>query len=125
MYVRVLPRLELTAQELRLAKANVSYAVENCPVEGGIMTEAGHFSTKESFDSLLKRLQAVEIKPVNSLDVNEEELEFLVAASTYALEYCPVEGGMMTEDGRFSTKENFAALRERLKTFRAIPKQSG
>ena len=115
--MRVLPRLELTADQLRLAKANVSYALENCPVEGGIMTEAGHSSSKESFDALLKKLQAVEVNPVNVLNVNDEELEFLVAAATYALDYCPVEGGMVTEDGRFSTKDDFAALRARLKTF--------
>jgi hypothetical protein len=113
--------IELTDKELRLAKANVTYALENCPVEGGIMTEAGHFSTKQSFEELLKKLQAVAVKPINRLDVNNEEFEFLVAAATYALEYCPVEGGMMTEDGRFSTKEDFAALRERLKAFTASP----
>jgi len=109
--------IELTDKELRLAKANVAYALENCPVEGGIMTEAGHFSSKQSFEALLKKLQAVEVKPVNRLDVKDDELEFLVAAATYALEYCPVEGGMMTEDNRFSTKDDFAALRDRLKTF--------
>jgi rRNA maturation protein Nop10 len=114
---------ELTDKELRLAKANVAYALENCPVEGGIMTEAGHFSTKQSFEALLKKLQGIEVKPVNRLDVNDEELEFLLAAATYALEYCPVEGGMMTEDNRFSTKNDFAALRERLKTFTGAPTQ--
>ncbi|HKM49906.1 MAG TPA: hypothetical protein VJZ75_01880 [Candidatus Bathyarchaeia archaeon] len=113
--------IELTDKELKLAKANVAYALENCPVEGGIMTEAGHFSNKQSFETLLKKLQAVEIKPVNKLDVNNEELEFLTAAATYALEYCPVEGGMMTEDNQFSTKKDFAALRDRLKTFTATP----
>ena len=109
--------IELTDKELRLAKANVAYALENCPVEGGIMTEAGHFSTKQSFEALLKKLQNTEVKPVNRLDVKDDELEFLVAAATYALEHCPVEGGMMTEDNRFSTKDEFAALRDRLKTF--------
>jgi hypothetical protein len=113
--------VELTDEELRLAKANVAYALENCPVEGGIMTEAGHFSTKQSFETLLKKLQAIAVKPVNSLDVNNEELEFLVAAATYALDYCPVEGGMMTEDNRFSTKKDFAALQEKLKTFTTTP----
>ena len=116
--------IELTDKELRLAKANVAYALENCPVEGGIMTEAGHFSTKESFERLLKKLQTVTVQPVNRLDVNNEELEFLVAAATYALEYCPVEGGMMTEDNQFSTKKDFAALREKLRTFAAAPTQS-
>ena len=116
--------IELTDKELRLAKANVAYALENCPVEGGIMTEAGRFSTKESFERLLKKLQTVTVQPVNRLDVNDEELEFLVAASSYALEYCPVEGGMMTEDNQFSTKNDFGALRQKLKTFTAAPTQS-
>ncbi len=109
--------IELTDRELRLANANIAYAIENCPVEGGIMTDAGHFSTKQSFDELLKKLQAVEIKPTNILNVSDEEFEFLIAASTYALEYCPIEGGIMTEDGQFSTKHDFAALRDRLKAF--------
>jgi hypothetical protein len=116
--------IELTDKELRLAKANLAYALENCPVEGGIMTEAGHFSTKESFEALLKKLQTVTVQPVNRLDVNEEGLEFLIAASTYALEYCPVEGGMMTEDNQFSTKNDFGALQKKLKTFTATPMQS-
>ena len=115
---------ELTSKELRLAKANVAYALENCPVEGGILTEAGRFSTKELFERLLKKLQAVAVQSVNRLDVNDEELEFLVAASTYALEYCPVEGGMMTEDNQFSTKNDFDALRQKLKTFTAAPTRS-
>ena len=114
--------IELTDKELRLAKANVAYALENCPVEGGIMTEAGHFSTKESFETLLKKLQAVAVQSVNRLEVNNEELEFLIAASTYALEYCPVEG-MMTEDKQFSTKNDFGALRQKLKTLTAAPTQ--
>ena len=88
------------------------------------MSEAGHFSTKESFETLLKKLQAVAVQSVNMLDVNNEELEFLIAASTYALEYCPVEGGMMTEDNQFSTKNDFGALRQKLKTFTAAPTQS-
>lgn len=115
--------IELTDKELRLAKANVAYALENCPVEGGIMTEAGRFSTKESFETLRKKLQAVAVQPVNRLEVNDAELEFLIAASTYALEYCPVEGGMMTEDNQFSTKSDFGALRQKLKAFSPAPTQ--
>jgi rRNA maturation protein Nop10 len=121
--MRTMTAIELSDRELRLAKANVAYALENCPVEGGIMTEAGHFSTKQSFEALLKKLQTVAVKPLNRLDVNNEQLEFLVAAATYALEYCPVEGGMMTEDNRFSTKNDFAALREKLKTSTGTPTQ--
>jgi hypothetical protein len=54
--------IELSDKELRLVKANLSYALENCPVEGGIMTGTGDFSTKQSFETLLKKLQAVQVK---------------------------------------------------------------
>lgn len=108
--------VELTDKELRLAKANVAYALENCPVEGGIMTEDGRFSSEESFKALLEKLKAMDVKPVNRLEVNDEELKFLTAAASYATEYCPVEGGIMTEDGRLSTKDEFAVLREKLRS---------
>ena len=109
--------VELSDKEFRLAKANVAYALENCPVEGGIMAEDGRFSSEKSFKVLLEKLKTVkDVKPVNKLEVNDEELKFLTAAASYATEYCPVEGGIMTEDGRLSTKVEFAALREKLKS---------
>ena len=111
--------IELTDKELRLAKANVAYALENCPVEGGIMTEDGHRSTQESFKALLEKLKAEDVKAVNKLKLNEDELNFLAAAASYASEYCPVEGGIMTEDGQFSTTADFAALREKLGSFQS------
>jgi rRNA maturation protein Nop10 len=49
--------IELTDKELRLAKANVAYALENCPVEGGMMTEDNQFSTKNDFGALRQKLK--------------------------------------------------------------------
>ena len=108
--------VELSAEELNLAKANMAFALENCPVEGAITTEDGSFSSRDSYEVLLKKLQVVQIKPVNALDLSKEELEFLIATADYALTNCPVEG-IMTEDGKMASREALKALHERLKSF--------
>jgi ferredoxin len=112
--------VELSAEELKLVKANLSYAIENCPVEGGIMTEDGTLSSEESFKAMLKKLEAVQVKPANRLDLSGEEVELLVATAEYALANCPVEG-IMTEDGYMASRELFRALQEKLKSFRKRP----
>jgi hypothetical protein len=40
--------VELSAEELKLAKANLGFALENCPIEGGIMAEVLPFSSPSS-----------------------------------------------------------------------------
>jgi hypothetical protein len=109
--------VELSAEELRLVKANLTFAIENCPIEGGITTEDGRFSSRDAFEALLKKLGAVQITPMNRLDLSNEDLGFLIATADYALTNCPVEG-IMTEDGQMASSEAFAALREKLKSFR-------
>ena len=109
--------VELSAEELKLAKANLGFALENCPIEGGIMTEDGSFSSRDSFEALLRKLEAVQIRAMNRLDLSEEELGFLIATAEYALTNCPVEG-IMTEDGQMASRELFAGLQEKLKSFR-------
>jgi hypothetical protein len=109
--------VELSAEELRLAKANLTFAIENCPIEGGITAEDGSFSSRDSFEALLKKLQAMQIKPVNRVDLSNEDLGFLIATADYALTNCPVEG-IITEDGQMASRETFTALHEKLKSFR-------
>ena len=72
---------------------------------------------EESFKAMLKKLEAVQVKPANRLDLSSEELELLVATAEYALANCPVEG-IMTEDGHMASRELFRALREKLESFR-------
>ena len=109
--------IELTAEELRLIKANVAFALESCPVEGGIVTEDGTFSSRDSYEALLKKFEAIQVNPVNSLQLRDEELQLLAASAEYSLTYCPVEG-IMTEDGRIVSRELVTTLLEKLKGFR-------
>jgi hypothetical protein len=110
-------RVILSSDELMLAKANITYAIENCPVEGGIIDIDGHLSSEGFYKALLEKLKAIQVKPVNELEVSDEELNFLVATADYAANYCPVEGGIMTEEGKFSSKELIQALHDKLESF--------
>ena len=113
--------IELTDRELKLIRANIAYAIENCPVDGGIMTEDGHFSSKEYYDELHKKLKALTVTTTNKIDVDSEELKFIITTAEYALENCPVEGKIMMEDAQFSSKEMFQELLKKLKSFESNP----
>jgi hypothetical protein len=108
--------IELTDRELKLVRANIAYAIENCPVDGGIMTEDGHFSSKEYYDKLQKKMRALAVKTSNKITVDGEELSFMVTTAEYALENCPVEGKIMMEDAQFSSKIMFQDLLKKLKS---------
>ena len=113
--------IELTDSELKLVRANIAYAIENCPVDGGIMTEDERFSTKDYYEGLQKKVKARPVKSTNKIDVDSEELQFLIAAAEYALDNCPVEGKIMMEDARFSSKEMFQDLLKKLRSFKSEP----
>ena len=109
--------IELTDRELKLVRANISYAIENCPVDGGIVTEDGHLSTKEDYDRLQTKLKGLPVKATNKIDVDEKELKFFIATADYALNNCPVEGQIMMEDAQFSSKEMFQDLLKKLRNY--------
>ena len=111
--------IELTERELKLARANIAYAIENCPVDGGIMTEDGQLSSTELYEPLKNKLQAINFKPSNTIAVNDEELKFLVATAEYALENCPVEGQIMMEDGQVSSTEMFKTYLSKLRSYQS------
>jgi hypothetical protein len=69
---------------------------------------------------LLEKLKTVkDVKPVNKLEVNDEELKFLVATAEYALENCPVEGKIMMEDGQLSSTEMFEVYLSKLRSYQS------
>jgi hypothetical protein len=109
--------VELSAEELGLIKANLAFAIENCPVEGGIVTEDGTFSSRDSYEALLRKLEPVPVNPTNNVQMSDKELQLLIASAEYSLTYCPVEG-IMTEDGRFASRELVTTLLEKLKGIR-------
>ena len=113
--------IELNDRELKLVRANIAYAIENCPVDGGIMTEDGHLSSKDFYDTLQKKVKTLQVKAANKIDVNAEELKFFIATAEYALENCPVEGKIMMEDAQFSSKEMFQDLLKKLRSYDSKP----
>ncbi len=113
--------IELTDRELKLVRANIAYAIENCPVDGGIMTEDGHFSTKDYYDRLQMKVKVLPVTATNRINVDGQELKFFIATAEYALENCPVEGKIMMEDAQFSSKEMFQGLLKKLKSFESKP----
>lgn len=110
----------LSGEEVQVAKANVVFALENCPLDGGIQTEDGCASSRESVEGLLMKLELIEAQPTTGLTLGNEEVKSLSAVIGFALDYCPIEGGMMLDDGVLVSRENLIALREKLEAFPGI-----
>jgi hypothetical protein len=108
-----LRKIELTAEELMLSRAQLSYAIDLCSVEG-IYTNDGRANDRSYYQSLLGKLKAVQTQPVNVVELTEEDLKFLSAAAQFCIDYCPVEGGIVMEDGQSTTRESVVAYREKL-----------
>jgi hypothetical protein len=108
-------KIHLSAEELKLARAQLSYAIDLCSVEG-IYTNDGRAKDKSYYESLLEKLKAIPTQPVNVVELTEEDLKFMSAAAQFCIDYCPVEGGIVMEDGQSTTRESVAAYREKLES---------
>jgi hypothetical protein len=108
-------KIQLSVEELKLARAQLSYAIDLCSVEG-IYTNDGRAKDKSYYESLLEKLKAIQTRPVNVVELTEEDLKFLSAAAQFCIDYCPVEGGIVMEDGQSTTRESVAAYREKLES---------
>ncbi len=106
-------RIELTAEELKLSRAQLSYAIDLCSVEG-IYTSDGRANDRSYYESLLAKLKVIQTQPVNIVELTEEELNFLFAAAQFCIDYCPVEGGIVMEDGQSTTRESVVAYKDKL-----------
>ncbi len=104
----------LSAQESEVARANLRFALENCPVDGGILIEDGGTTSRESVEDLVERLGANETRTIDALEFSREDFKVLKAVADYGLETCPVEGGMMADDGSPVSRTDLKALREKI-----------
>jgi hypothetical protein len=104
----------LSAEELEVAKANLRFALEDCPVDGGVLIEDGGTSSRESVEALLKKLESVEAPEVRAIALGSEDLKLLKAVAEYAIDECPIGGGMMLDDGTLVSKTDLVALREKV-----------
>ncbi len=105
--------LVITADEIGIAKANLKFALENCPVDGGILAEDGRSFSRESVEALLGRLED-ESSPSVGQSLTEGELSVMRALAEYALEECPIEGGLVRDDGSLVSMPELQAYRERI-----------
>lgn len=102
----------LSAEEMEIVQANLGFAIENCPTEGGILLEDGTTSTEQSVKDLLKKLKTATGRQVNLPDLADKEIRLLKAVAGYAIQECPIEG-LMLDSGRVVTKDALRALKEK------------
>ncbi len=103
----------LTPEEIAIAKANLRFALENCPVDGGVLTEDGCSFSSQSVEVLLGRLEELKSTPLEGR-LAEDELEVMRAVADYALDECPVEGGLARDDGSLVLRSDLLAYRKRI-----------
>ncbi len=71
-------------------------------------------STSVSVEALLERLDAVGANSIGATDLSKDELKLLKAVGDYALDGCPIEGGMMRDDGSLITRAELKDFREKI-----------
>ncbi len=101
---------DLTEDELEVAEASITFALQNCPVEGILSTEDGSPITLDMLQDLLDALKGAEMEPGNATSFNREELLRLEGVMSYTYENCPVEGATTFHDGRLISGRESAAL---------------
>jgi hemerythrin-like domain-containing protein len=102
----------LSAEEMEIVQANLRFAIENCPTEGGILLEDGTTSTEQSVKDLLKKLETSKAGQINLPDLTNKDIRLLKAIAGYAIQECPIDG-LMLDSGRVITKDALRALKEK------------
>jgi hypothetical protein len=103
----------LTPDEIGVAKANLRFALENCPVDGGVLAEDGCSFSRESVEALVGRLEE-RGSGSGVAGLSEDELKVMRAVADYALDECPIEGGLIRDDGSLVSRSELRAYRERI-----------
>ena len=121
---RTRPGGALTREELSVVTANLKFALANCPIDGGVLTEDGSASSEESVRVLLAKLEATMAHPISLKDLADGDVKLLKAIAEYAVKECPIDGAMMLDSGRFISKADLRALKERIVALQqeAVPK---
>jgi hypothetical protein len=103
----------LTPDEIGVARANLRFALENCPVDGGVLAEDGCSFSRESVEALIGRLEGLGSSPDGAC-LSEDELKVMRAVADYALDECPIEGGLIRDDGSLVSRSDLRVYRERI-----------
>ena len=113
----------LSGEELAVAKANLRFALDNCPVDGGLPLEDDCVSSREATEALLGRLEAMGTQGMKATDLSYEEVGLLKAIADYALDDCPIESGMTLDDGSLVSRRELRALRDKILTFPRVAQE--
>jgi len=97
-----------------VAEASLSFALQNCPVEGVLSSPEGTPVTYDELQSLLDELRQVEDKSSSS-ELGEEALLQLKVVIDYTSENCPVENIATFHDGRSISGKDIMALAQKLR----------
>ena len=108
-------KVTLRAEELNIAKANMTFALANCPVEN-LTAEIHGASDIGDYQRLLERFKAVRVKPTNKIEVGEEEFKFLQATAEYALKNCEIDAGIPGDAEEYFSREQLSAWLKKLKS---------
>jgi len=107
--------LELTESELEVAEASVSFAIDNCPIEGLLSNEDGTSISLDEAQALLEKLKEVESEATRGGGLGIDASTKLGIIIDYTSENCPVEGVATFHDGRPISGNEIMALAEKLR----------
>ena len=103
----------MTEDDLEVAEASVSFAMENCPVEGLLTREDGTSISLDDLQTLRGKLKEAENSPDHR--IGEEAVASLRSVIDYTSENCPVEEMATFHDGRPISGRSIIALDEKLR----------
>ncbi len=106
---------ELTDDDLEIAEASITFALQNCPVEGVLTGVDGAPVTYDDLQLLLERLKEMENRSDSGPRLDHEALSRLKVVIDYTSENCPVENVSTFHDSRPILGSNMMALAKKLK----------
>ena len=104
----------MTEDDLEVAEASISFALQNCPVEGVLTGPDGMAVTYDGLQALLGRVKELENRSDNG-PMPDDVVAQLQAVIDYTSENCPVESVSTFHDGRPILGRNVTDLAEKLK----------
>ena len=107
--------LELTEDDLEVAEASITFALQNCPVEGVLTGPDGAPVTYDGLQALLGKLHEMENRSDSGQQLGDDIRSQLKAVIDYTSENCPVENVSTFHDGRPILGSNILALAEKLR----------
>ncbi len=109
---------ETTEDDLEVVRAEVEFAVQNCPVEGVLSTTNMEQVTFDDLQNLQARLDGLKGRQDWAAELSRKEILELCALVEYTVENCPVEGSATHADGRPILGSDVSSLAQKIEAIR-------